>query len=195
VTATSGPLGTAINANDQTQFQTSSGDSAKYGGTLPFTDYRVYNRIQQNVIGLNSVLTGGYDRTHRIMAYLFFRVEPDIRLTLMGKFASGFFYNLSFGDPRSREQGTSPWTKQVDLHLEKGFSLMGTRLAVFVDVKNLFDADNILTYFNNASDNIGQSLWEKQGLPYGADKRLTTIDGSPIYDIARQIYIGASVEF
>jgi hypothetical protein len=194
VKASSGPLGTVIDKDDQTQFQTSSGDSAKYGAFIPFSDYALYNRIQQNVVGVNSTLTGGYDRTHRINAYLFLRMDPDIRLTLLGKFASGFFYNLQYAEPRSREQGTSPWTKQVDLHLEKGFSVSEMRIAVFVDVRNVFGAENVLTYFQSP-DGRGQELWERQGIPVGPDNRATTLDGSPIYDIARQIYIGASVEF
>jgi hypothetical protein len=183
-----------IDKDDQTQFQTSSGDSLKYGAFIPFSDYAYYNRIQQNVVGVNSTLTGGYDRTHRINAYLFLRMDPDIRLTLLGKFASGFFYNLQYAEPRSREQGTSPWTKQLDLHLEKGFGVSGMRIAVFVDVRNVFDAENILTYFQSP-DGRGQELWERQGIPVGPDSRATTLDGSPIYDIARQIYFGASVEF
>ncbi len=194
VKASGGPLGTTIDKEDDTQFSTAGGDSLRYLGSLPFNDYRFYNRIQQNVVGVNSTLTGGYDRTHRINAYLFIGLPADIRLTVLGKFASGFFYNLAFAEPRSREQGTSPWTKQVDLRLEKGFSFAGLRLMVFGEVKNVFDSENILTYFASP-DGKGQELWEKSGDPTGPDKRSTTTDGSPIFDIARQIYVGASVEF
>ena len=194
VKATSGPLGTVINASDQTAFSTSSGDSIKFGGQFPFSDYQYYARIQQNVTGVNSTLTGGYDRTHRITTSLFFKFDYDILLSVLGKFASGFYYPLQFGDPRSRELGTSPWTKQIDARIEKGFMVGTTRLSAFVDVKNIFDSANILTYFASP-DGRGQQLWEQQNDPNGPDKRLTTLDGSPIYDIARQIFLGVTVNF
>jgi Carboxypeptidase regulatory-like domain len=194
VKASSGPLGSAIDKEDVTQFSTAGGDSARYLGSLPFGDYQFYNRIQQDVIGVNSTLTGGYDRTHRINLYMFFNFDYDIRLSLLGKFASGFFYTLQFAEPRSREQGTSPWTKQVDLRIEKGFPIGTTRLSVFVEVKNLLESENILTYFQSP-DGKGQEIWEKNGIPSGPDNRSTTLDGSAIYDIARQIYLGASFEF
>ena len=115
-------------------------------------------------------------------------------MSALGKFASGFYYTKLYADPRSRELGTSPWTKQIDLRIEKGFMVGKTRLAAFVDVKNVFNSQNILTYFT-AQDTSGQQLWEQQGNPTGPDKRLTTLDGSPIYDIAREIFLGVTVDF
>ena len=201
VKGTSGPLGSAIDKEDVTQFSQAGGDSLRYSGTLPFDDYRFYNRIQQNVAagsanpsGGTSTLTGGYDRTHRLNMYLFFGFDWDINLALLGKFASGFFYDLAYGEPRSREQKTSPWTKQLDLRLEKGFKFGSMRLAVFVEAKNILGSENILTYFKSP-DGRGQEIWEKQGDPTSLDKRVTTVDGSPIYDIARQVYLGATFEF
>jgi hypothetical protein len=194
VKATSGPLGTAINPADGTVFSQGAGDSSKYVGTLPFNDFAFYNRIQQNVTSSSSTLTGGYDRTHRINAMVFLKFDEDILLSVLGKFASGFFYSLQFADPRSRALGTSPWTKAIDARVEKGFRFGNSRLAVFVEVKNLFNSENILTYFVSP-DGKGQELWEKQGIPTGPDQRATTLDGSPIYDIARQVYFGASFDF
>lgn len=195
VKATSGPLGTAISKDDVTNFSTAGGDSVRYGGRIPFDDYKYYSRIQQNVVGVNSNLTGGYDRTHRITASLFFKFDQDILLSVLGKFASGFFYSKAFAEPRSRELGTSPWTKQIDVRLEKGFTVGNNiRLAAFVDIKNVLNSENILTYFASP-DGKGQELWERQGDPTGPDKRVTTLDGSPIYDIARQIFLGVSVNF
>jgi hypothetical protein len=194
VKASSGPIGTSVNVNDVTSFSTAAGDSVKFGGLIPFGSYAYYDRIQQNVTGANSTLTGGYDRTHRITASVFLRADYDIHVSLLGKFASGFFYSKAFAEPRSRELGISPWTKQVDARVEKGFTFGKTRAAVFVEVKNLLDSQNILTYFVSP-DGKGQELWEKQGDPTGPDKRATTLDGSHIYDIARQIYLGVSVNF
>jgi hypothetical protein len=194
VKATSGPVGTSVSRNDITNYSTAAGDSVRFGGQIPFSDYQFYSRIQQNVVGVNSTLTGGYDRTHRITASLLLRTDYDIQLSLLGKFASGFFYAKQFAEPRSRELGTSPWAKQIDARAEKGFTFGTIRLAAFVEVKNLLDSENVLTYFSSP-DGKGQELWEKQGDPAGPDKRATTLDGSPIYDIARQIYLGISVHF
>jgi hypothetical protein len=194
VKATSGPIGTTVNPADQTSFSTTAGDSLKYGGQFPFSSYQYYARIEQNVTGVNSTLTGGYDRAHRVTASLFFKFDYDILVSALGKFASGFYYTKLFADPRSRELGTSPWTKQVDVRVEKGFMVGTTRLAAFVDVKNVFNSQNILTYFT-AADNSGQQVWELKGDPTGPDKRLTTLDGSPIYDIAREVFLGVTVDF
>jgi hypothetical protein len=61
-------------------------------------------------------------------------------------------------------------------------------------VKNVFESENILTYYNTAT-NRGQQLWELNGEPTGPDKKSLTQDGSPIYDIAREIYVGITFNF
>ena len=194
IKATSGPLGTTIDAKDITQFSTTGGDSLRYGGTIPFSDFAYYNRIMYDVTGAMSTLTGGYDRAHRINFSLFFQFPMEVSLNLLGKFASGFYYSLAYGDPRSRELGQAPWTKQIDLRLEKAFTFGRYRVAAFLDVKNLLESENILTYYASPSGR-GQYLWEVQGDPTGPDKKSLTPDGSPIYDIAREIYIGVTFNF
>lgn len=183
----------------QTSFSTAAGDSARLGGDLPFEDINFYNKVFVNVQGTNSTLTGGYDRTHRITYTLLLSFPEEIRLTSIGTFQSGFFYPLTLVDPRisSRELGEGPWNTMVNLRLEKGFTISGLRAAVFVDVKNVFDAENILGYDRTTT---GSSLWETSLAagtpdPTGDKKRPVGPDGSLFYDIPREMYFGVRVEF
>lgn len=183
----------------KTSFSTAAGDSATYGGDLPFEDINFYNKVLVNVQGTNSTLTGGYDRTHRITYTLLLTFPEDIRLTSIGTFQSGFFYPLTLVDPRvsSRELGEGPWNKMVNVRLEKGFTFAGVRAAVFVDIKNIFDWENILGYDRTTT---GTSLWETSLAagspdPTGDRKRPVGPDGTLFYDIPREFYFGARVEF
>jgi hypothetical protein len=183
----------------QTSFSTAGGDSARLGGDLPFDDINFYNKVLVNVQGTNSTLTGGYDRTHRITYTLILDFPQEIRLTSIGTFQSGFFYPLTLVDPRvsSRELGEGPWNKMVNMRLEKGFSISGVRAAVFVDVKNLFNAENILGYDRTTT---GTSLWETSLAsgtpdPTGDRKRAVGPDGTLFYDIPREVYFGVRLEF
>lgn len=175
-------------------FSTAGGDSAKYGGGLPFGDIRYWNSIEQNVTASNSTLTSGYDRPHRITANFFLRFPFDIALTGVGTFQSGFYYPLTLGDPRSRALGQGPWDKRVDLRLEKGFAVPGfTRFSIYADLINAFDWTSILAY-QRATD-VGQQAFEKTGDPTGGPtiNRAITQDGSLIYDVPRTVYFGLNI--
>ncbi|HSQ74727.1 MAG TPA: TonB-dependent receptor, partial [Bacteroidota bacterium] len=99
----------------QTSFSTANGDSARLSGNLPFEDVMFYNKVQNNVVGGASTLTGGFDRTHRITYQLVLGFPEDITLSSVGTFQSGFFYALRNVDPRTvgRELGEAPWNKNV----------------------------------------------------------------------------------
>ncbi len=183
----------------QTSFSTAAGDSARLGGDLPFGDLRFYNKIQTDVQGTNSTLTGGYDRAHRITYTLVLSFPEDIQLSSVGTFSSGFYYPLTLVDPRvsNRELGVAPWNKMVNVRLEKLFTIANVRLGVFIDVKNIFNAENILGYDRTTT---GIALWEqsvKTGSPdpTGSLKRPVGPDGTTFYDIPREIYFGARLEF
>jgi outer membrane receptor protein involved in Fe transport len=183
-------------------FSSVAGDSAKYAGDLPFDDVKNYNTIEQNVRGGNSSLTGGYDRPHRITYTLVLRFPYEVTVSSIGRFESGFYYPLTLGDPRARELGVGPWTNQIDLRLEKMFDLGMARVAVFLDIVNLFDKKNVIAYDNSPT---GQLIWERTGDPTGYDAaavpnpahtgRPITQDGSPIYDVPREVYFGINVNF
>jgi hypothetical protein len=123
----------------------------------------------------------------------------DIRLTSIVSFQSGFFFPLTTVDPRvsGRELGQAPWNKNVDVRLEKGFAFSGLRAAVFIDIKNVFDAENILGYDRTTT---GISLWETSLAagtpdPTGTQKRPVGPDGSLFYGTPREMYFGVRVEF
>jgi hypothetical protein len=178
-----------------TSFATTAGDSARYGGALPWDNIKYFNSIERNVLGANSTLTGGYDRTHRVTYNLFCRFPYEISLSSVGTFASGFYYPLTLGDPRARELGVGPWTKRVDLRLEKGFQVEGFgRVAVYVDVLNAFNWTNIVAYNNS---NVGQIEWERNTDPTGGPtiNRAISQDGSLFYDVPREIYFGVNILF
>jgi len=181
--------------DNPTQFNKNNGDSAKYGGAVPYEDYQYYRKIEVNATGGGSTLTGGYDRAHRVSYTLFAKFPYDISLTSIGYFQSGFYWTKALGDPRvaNRELETGPWNTMIDLRLEKAFMLSAKhRIAVFLDVKNLFDTENILGYDNS---NSGGNTWELDGNPVGLNKRPLGSDGSLFYDIPREIYFGITIDF
>jgi len=112
-------------------------------------------------------------------------------------------------DPRvaGRAFGESPWNKQVDIRIEKGFTVENIRFAVYFDMKNAFDWVNILSYDNTSS---GAALWEYSNNgrtaagvadpsatidPTGIYKRAVGLDGTPFYDIPREYYFGVRIDF
>jgi outer membrane receptor protein involved in Fe transport len=185
------------------------GDSSKYNLKLPIGDFAYYNKIQNDVSGGQSTLTGGYDRTHRVTYSLAFTFPLDFMLTSLGTFQSGFYYPVYYpADARvaGRQLATSPWNKMVDLRLEKGFRFGSTRLAIFAEVKNLFNWVNIIGYDNTVS---GAQLWEQTNSgngttlpnatnsgpdPTGNYKRALGQDGSWFYDIPREYYLGVRLD-
>lgn len=203
-----------LDAAQPTQF--SSADSLKYNYKLPLSDFTYYNKIQTNVVGGNSNLTGGYDRTHRISYVLMMNFPYDINFSSIGTFQSGFQYALQYtiADVRiiNRTLTTSPWNKQIDFHLEKGFTVGGVRLALFADVKNAFNWVNILNYDNTST---GVEVWERSvagqsmvvssgasstvinGVPdpTGTQRRAVSPDGTLFYDIPREYYFGMKIDF
>ncbi|MBF8293549.1 MAG: hypothetical protein HW389_94 [Bacteroidetes bacterium] len=181
-------------------------DTLKYGQLLPFDDFWSYNKVQNDVSGGNNLLTGGYDRAHRISYVLFLEFPYQVMLSSIGTFQSGFYYPLSVtADPRvaGRELGKAPWNKMVDLRIEKGFTIENIRFAVFFDMKNLFAWKNIIGYDNSVS---GAQLWEYSNAgiaklndgtpdPTGTYRRAVAADGSPFYDIPREYYFGVRIDF
>jgi hypothetical protein len=186
--------------SQKTAFQ--AGDSTAYNNKLPFDDFSYYNKVQNNVAGTTSTLTGGYDREHRISYTMVLGFPFDIQLSSIGTFQSGFYYPLAVTvDPRvaGRQLGQAPWNKMVDFRLEKGFRIDNIRFAVYADVKNAFNWVNIIGYDNTTT---GATLWERSNVgdgtpdPTGTLKRAVNYaDGSMFYDIPREFYFGVRLEF
>jgi hypothetical protein len=172
---------------------TSVRDSAAFAGDIPRNDIATVNTYEADLGGGNTTLSAGFDRTHRMNMSIVADFPYEIRLGLTGLAASGFFYRETLGDPRARSLASGPWRNVLNLHLEKGFTFMQrARVAVYVDVKNLLDAENILAYDNSIS---GQVVWEQTGDPTGLVKRVITPDGSYVYENPRTIYVGIQLQY
>jgi outer membrane receptor protein involved in Fe transport len=199
-----------LDASMQTSF--SRPDTIKWGQLLPFDDFWAYNKVETNVTGGTSTLPGSYgtagnDRAHRISYVLFLEFPYQIMLSSIGTFSSGFYYPLVLtADPRvaGRAYGQSPWNKQVDVRIEKGFSIDNFRFAVYFDMKNVFNWVNIIGYDNTAQ--TGSALWEYSNAgmttlndgtpdPTGTMHRAVGFDGTPFYDIPREYYFGVRIDF
>lgn len=197
----------AVNAGANRQDFTASRDSAKFGGDLPREDIQRYNSYEANLLGGGSTLDRGFDRAHRgtIAAILDFPVE--LRWSVNGLIASGFKYSERFlGDPRARSLATAPPRIRFDMRFEKSFTFgERSRIGIYMDVRNVFNNVNILAY--DASID-GQLVWEQtmrdwrdnngpRPTPTGpaTAQRVITNDGSYVYEIARQVYFGITIEY
>ena len=181
-----------LTSSDITSFSTS--DTLARAYQLPFEDIQNYSRFETEVTGGSSTLSEGYNRKHRFNCIFSMDFPYDISLVGIGTLLSGFYYIKRYVDPRYPEMylGESPWTKRLDLHIEKSIKISGFRLSAFVDIKNLFDAKNIVAYDNSST---GYDLFQTNNDPTGTQKRPIGQDGSLFYDIPREIYFGASFEF
>jgi len=179
----------------KTAFTTTGGDSAKFGGQLPWDDFKSYNTIELNVRGGQSSFTGGYDRPHRLTLSFVAGLPFDVTLSSLSTFQSGFYYPLSLEDPdgRLRKIGKASWNSRTDLRLDKGLRFGQRRAAAFLEIRNLFNRVNIIGYDN--TDVAGQELFEQTGNPTGQYGRTTFLDGSNAFDIVREIYAGIDFKF
>ncbi len=160
--------------------------------TLPFDDAVDYKNFPQNVRGGSSTLTGGYDRTHRLVLRSVASLPYELSLGLTGSLESGFLYPREINaDPRDRELLTGPTNYQIDLRLEKRFTFQGRYgVDVYVDITNLTDRDNIIAY---ETATIGtRQVFEEFGRP---GPRLITSDGTSLYGPARNVFFGARLRF
>ncbi|MCS7230414.1 MAG: TonB-dependent receptor [Candidatus Kryptonium sp.] len=192
--------GDALRGQNITAFSTLGGDSARYGGKLPFQNAKYFAGYEMNVVSNLSSSFTGYDRPHRINLSLFldfpapFRGIPlDFRLSTFTTAASGFLYPLILADPRSRKLGEGPWNIRTDLKFEAGYSIGRIRISPYLEVKNLFDRENIIGYDRTTDE--GQLLWEQKKIATGPLGLTVFRDGTSAFDIAREVYFGISINF
>jgi hypothetical protein len=82
---------------------------------------------------------------------------------------------------------------RTDLRFNRGFEIAGYELGGFLEVRNLLDRENILTWDNR---NIPSTTkWEEKEDPTGDLNRAFTAQSQPIYDIPRMANIGVTVDF
>jgi hypothetical protein len=188
--------GVDVRQDMQKTFSTSGSDSARFNGTLPFDDFKYYTKIERHLIGGANLLVNGYDREHRISYTFFARFPYDISLTSIGTFQSGFFWAKRLIDSRvtGRQYTTSDWNSNIDLRIEKSFTLFEKyRVAFYADIKNILNKKNIVAYDNSIE--TGADRWEKEGNPEGTANRPISLAGSLFYDIPREFYFGVNIDF
>ena len=79
------------------------------------------------------------------------------------------------------------------IRFDRGISFGGNKLGVFLEVRNLMDRENILTFDNR---NIpSRTKWEEDGDPTGDLNRAFTRESQAIYDIPRIANLGITVDF
>ncbi len=183
----------SIEASVETgQNQNSFVDETNKPGQLPFGNVKYFEYFPERITGGTSTLTGGYDRTHRVVLRALATFPASFTLGLIGNFESGFLYPRAVGvDPRDRSLLVAPANYQIDARLEKKFNLTETvGLDVYIDVTNLTNKENIVAYQNNTPQGpINFQLHDNPG------SRLILNDGTAIYGPARNIFFGAKVRF
>ena len=189
----------ALRGQNTSSFSTLAGDSAKYGGGLPFGNANYFTGYESPILGGSSSSFAGYDRQDRLSLILFFDIPKpisslpvDFRFSTFTTAQSGFLYPLSLADPRSRQYGQAPWDVRTDMRFEA--DIMAGRLVIvpYIEVKNLFNNLNIIGYQNSVA---GQLQWEQKGIPTGQNGTAVFADGSNAYDIAQEVYFGLSIKF
>ncbi|MFH0991719.1 MAG: TonB-dependent receptor [bacterium] len=161
---------------------------------LPFGDAKYFKQYEINVGGGSSVLGQGFDRTHRLGYVLSFQFPYEVIFNVVGTYTSGFLYTNPTVDNRTaRQLETAPSNSMVDVRLEKGFTFAGKRLGIFMDVKNLFNKMNILGYAT--ATGASTLKFYQTGDPTGEYNRIILEEGTSVYDLPRQVYVGAYFEF
>ncbi|MSS72700.1 MAG: TonB-dependent receptor [Candidatus Latescibacteria bacterium] len=190
--------GTGISNNrpDVTAYSVAAGalTGKKFQDILNNRD--LFSAFSRDIAGGGTAFDSGFDRTHRFTLTTLFTFPYEVDFSSITTAASGFFYLKQYTstDPRELQIAKAPSTIQTDLRLTKGLKLSKYgRANVFLEVRNLLDRKNILTW--NALDIPSTTLWEKDQDPTGTIKMPARQDGTPIYDIARETYFGISYDF
>ena len=104
-----------------------------------------------------------YDQRHDVALNVNFSIPKDRGPEFWGiKFLSNFNMNLLFQvgsglpytpyvDPTLRiepNSGRKPWTSNMDLRVQKTIAISGISTAAFVEVKNLFDRENVVHVYS-----------------------------------------------
>jgi len=154
-----------------------------------------FNTYEANVNGGGNPLVSGYDRAHRLGLSLMAELPGEVMLSLITTAESGFHYNITATteDPRARESDRAPWNIRSDLRFSRGIAVAGQKIGAFLEVRNLLDRENILTWDNH---NIpSTTIWEEDQDPTGDLNRAFTKQSQAIYDSPRLVSLGLTVDF
>ena len=154
-----------------------------------------FNTYEANVNGGGNPLVSGYDRAHRLGLSLMAELPAEVMLSLITTAESGFHYNITATteDPRARESDRAPWNIRSDLRFSRGIAVAGQKIGAFLEVRNLLDRENILTWDNH---NIPSTTkWEEDQDPTGDLNRAFTKQSQAIYDSPRLVSLGLTIDF
>jgi hypothetical protein len=154
-----------------------------------------FNTYEANVNGGGNPLVSGYDRAHRLGLSLMAELPAEVMLSLITTAESGFHYNITATteDPRARESDRAPWNIRSDLRFSRGIAVAGQKIGAFLEVRNLLNRENILTWDNH---NIpSTTIWEENQDPTGDLNRAFTKQSQAIYDSPRLVSLGLTIDF
>lgn len=204
-----GPAGSSVKTNF------SAADSLEYP-ELPWEELNRSPSRERNVLvnqDATNILSGGYDRPHRINGTLQLFFPMDINATFIGEWSSGFYYQLTENetDPffdRGDNLEVGPSTFFVNGRISKLFRFSKVGFEIFGEVRNLFDRTNIRAISPGRDGSNDPQIWEKgRFTPEG--ERLTDPETDPEGDLrlptdrfgrlfylnAREWYIGINFNF
>jgi len=117
----------------------------------------------------------------------------DVKLSTLATYKSAWRYQkrLAVTNLRYEDMLDGQDFFQLDLRLMKYTNLLGVRAGLFVEVLNVMNRENILT-FDNYNDS---NLYESEGNAWGVLNRPVDQYGSPLAGIAREIYAGFEISF
>ncbi len=161
-----------------TQFDYTLSDARGTGSTLNSAVAGVENNTNLPTV----VSPLDFNQRHKGSLMLDYRFPEDeggpilrrLSLNLLMRFTSGHNYTLVTGsigqrgpelggilasdDPRSRQplesinSSTTPWTFNVDLKIDRGFGLFGSKATAYVYVQNLFDRKNVINVYGRTGN-------------------------------------------
>ena len=117
----------------------------------------------------------------------------DVKMSTLATYRSPWRYKQQTNviNQRYEKMLDGEYFFQLDMRLTKYMTIAGIRGGLFLEILNVFDRENVLTF-----DNYGNSnLYETEGNPYGILNRPVDQYGSPLTGIAREMYVGFEVSF
>ena len=198
---------------DQRRSFSADADSGDFAGIpIDWANNQNYRMRYVTVRSTDNPLAGGYDRTHRFSGTLQFFLPFNFNLSAIGQAQSGFKYypienpeaNPWFDVAPPLEEG--PWTYHLNLRLNWQGEVGGMHFRPFLEVRNVTNHKNILTYksspFRAADDQrvfeLGRDLQPNTGDeqdPEGWHGDSYTNNGQLVYGPAREIFVGLHVSF
>lgn len=191
-------------------------DSSGYT-ELPWDELNRASSRERNVLvnqDATNIISGGYDRPHRINGTLQLFLPADINATFLGEWSSGFYYQLSENDTdpffdRGQNLEVGPSTFFVNGRISKLFRINNFGFELFGEVRNLFNRTNIRSISPGRDQSNDRQIWESGRVDTQTGAQLTQPETDPEGDFklptdrfgrlfylnAREWYFGINFNF